>query len=99
MVKSVLQVFLISLAKTLGKHEVLAHHLLFMTVIACLLLYAYKQRAFNYDVMNLWHAISIMCLEWLAFLNFIECLTDETLVLIILLFIGWSTIILTGYVI
>jgi hypothetical protein len=99
MTKSVIQVFLISLAKTVGKQEVLVHHLLFMAIVTCLLFYAYKQRTFNYDVMNLWHTVSIMCLAWLAILNFIEYLTRETLALVILLLIGWFSMILTGFLI
>jgi hypothetical protein len=42
MAKSVVQVLLISLAKTVGKQEELAHHILYMAVLAALLLYSFK---------------------------------------------------------
>jgi hypothetical protein len=99
MSKSVVQVFLISLSKTVGKEQILAHHITYITIVGSILLYGFRQRAFNYDIMNLWHKTSLICIVWLAILNFIEYLTRETLVLAILLFVGWFLIFIVGYVI
>jgi hypothetical protein len=89
MIKTMFQVFIIMLAKTLGKSDYKAHVFVYFFTFVFYLLVSLKVKAFNYGVLWVWHMASIFAVIWLEFLIVLDTMTTEHLVYVILLFAGW----------
>jgi hypothetical protein len=98
MLKTMLQVTVIILAKTVGKSEFIVHTVLYFLLFIAFLLSNVWIKAFNYRKLCGWHVVSLVCLLWLEILNVCDKLTSEHFAYVILLFVGWAFIIVIGKV-
>jgi hypothetical protein len=99
MVKTIFQVTIIVLAKTVGKSDYLIHTVCFLLLFIAFLLSNAKFRAFNYKVLSGWHIASLIGILWLEILNLCDRLTSEHLIYVILLFSGWAVIAIVAQII
>jgi hypothetical protein len=97
MIKSVIQVFLIVLEKTVGKSDDIAHCIVYLLLILAYVLISVRNPPFNYKVLNFWHAVTLIAVVILALLNLLEMVTSERLLYVILLFSSWGVLAVCGY--
>ncbi|CAG9319079.1 unnamed protein product [Blepharisma stoltei] len=90
MVKSIAQIALIVLNKTIKRTNALSHGITFIFIMSLYVWYILVFKAFNYGRFNLWQALSLIAVIWLAFLStFILVAHGNTIVYFLLLIIGW----------
>jgi hypothetical protein len=99
MIKSVFQVFIVVLSKTVGKTNYRAHVFLYFFSFVIYLLLNKRIKAFNYGVLWAWHVTSIFCVIWLEFLIILNMMTSENFAYVILLFTGWFLVLVTAFVV
>lgn len=91
--KSVFQLWLIMLAKTLAIVNVIAHSIVYFISIVLFTLLIFKMRPYNYNRFNLWQVFIFVCLCWVALLNIGNlAFSFEALTTSLLLFIGLGVI-------
>jgi hypothetical protein len=98
MLKSVVQMFIIALSKTVRKHNGNAHLILFLLFTLAFFIHSLRFNAFNYARLSMWHRISLGGVYWLAFMNTLDNFTDANMAYIILLFGGWGVCLIIGLV-
>jgi hypothetical protein len=79
MVKTVTQVVLIALNKTLKVSHPLVHMILFLAIIVLFLFFCMKNTCFGYARAAFWHALSLIVVIWCVSLGLIQTLTELTL--------------------
>jgi hypothetical protein len=99
MLKSVVQILVIALAKTVGKHDDQTHLFLYTFLFIAYLLHGLKFKPFNYARLSMWHSVSLAGVLWLAFLNLLDHMTEEHIAYVVLLFVGWAVLIGVGWVV
>jgi hypothetical protein len=99
MVKTIFQVTIIVLAKTVGKSDYTIHTVCFLMLFVAYILSNARFKAFNYKVLWGWHVTSLICILWLEILNLCDRLTTEHMAYVILLFVGWAVIVIIAQII
>jgi hypothetical protein len=98
MLKSVIQMFIIALSKTVGKHSYETHLFIFMIFSFAFFVHSLKFKPFNYARLSMWHSLSLGGVYWLALLNILDKMTSANMAYVILLFVGWAAIVGLGLV-
>ncbi|CAG9319100.1 unnamed protein product [Blepharisma stoltei] len=97
MVKTVIQVLLIAMNKTVRRAQDITHRILFIFVMIFYVVFLLKFKPYNYPRFNLWQNLSLIGVVWLAILSTIALgVKVNSIILTILLFIGWLIIVLYG---
>jgi hypothetical protein len=99
MLKSVIQMIIIDLQKTLGKHDEDAHLFLYLFLTFAFFIHSVRYKPFNYPRVSMWHTLSLAGVYWLALVNTLDHMTEENLAYVILLFVGWGCLIIAGLII
>jgi hypothetical protein len=96
MVKSMVQVVLIVLRKTVERMSSVAHAFLYLSVMLAFIDFNYRTTTFNYDRIWLWTLLSLIAAFYGGALASLNLLTIKHVMFIILLFLGWVLIIGVG---
>jgi hypothetical protein len=64
------------LAKTIGKSDDIAHLGIFLSIFILYVALNLKTKAFNYDVLWVWHVATLVGVVWLEILNLADKLTN-----------------------
>jgi hypothetical protein len=72
---------------------------MFLLLWTFFIVFNWYAKAFNYGRTYLWHFIGLLVVYWLALLAILNNTTKETLVFVVVLFIGWGIMILVGFLI
>ncbi|CAG9319136.1 unnamed protein product [Blepharisma stoltei] len=100
MVKSIVQMMLITLNKTLKRASDISHGIVFIVIMTAYVWYILKYNAFNYGRFNFWQALSLIVVIWLALLSVILLSAGgNSIVYITILIVGWAMIGLVGILI
>jgi hypothetical protein len=97
MLKSVIQMIIIDLAKTLGKHNETGHLFIYLFLTFAFFLHSFRFKPFNYARLSMWHTFSLGGVYWLALVNTLDHMTQERLAYVILLFAGWGLLAIIGF--
>ena len=100
MIKTCVQILLITVAKVLQSNSEIAHGIVFSIIIIAFSIISYKFRAFNYSRCDLWEISSLIAVSYLSILATLSNAGDSTnIAWFICLCIGWLIIIvLTIYI-
>ncbi|CAG9319127.1 unnamed protein product [Blepharisma stoltei] len=97
MVKTIIQVALIVMNKTVKRAQDITHGVLFIAVMIIYIVFLYKFKPYNYSRFNLWQNLSLIGVVWLAILSTVALGTKgNSVILTIFLFVGWLIIGLIG---
>jgi hypothetical protein len=96
MVKSIVQVMIVALAKTVYRIDYFVHGFLFLTVLTLYTIFNYRVRTFNYGRVWMWNIVSLLSSIWVGTLAMADQLTATSTVFVVLLFIGFGVLILCG---
>ncbi|OMJ91059.1 hypothetical protein SteCoe_6415 [Stentor coeruleus] len=98
MIKSVYQILLILLNKTLKRYDDYVHSIVFAILIFIYVLVLQYVKAFNYDRLNMWQRIGNIAVLWLALICIgLKLSTEKVYVWIIILLIGLAMLIIIGF--
>ena len=98
MLKSVFQVVLIILNKTLKRFDKETHAIVFILLISCYLAAICVKNSYNYSRTRLWHKIGTFGIIWLAMILILnEYAYSNQVLWICLLFAGWIISIVAGF--
>ena len=100
MVKTIYQVSIIVMNKTIGEVFAILHSFLFLATTLAFFMFTVWRRPYGYSRANLWHYVSLVCVLWLSLLSTIEPLTPNASVVmwVSLLFIGAGLICIAGLI-
>ncbi|CAG9319094.1 unnamed protein product [Blepharisma stoltei] len=97
MVKTIVQVILIVINKTVKRSEEIAHGILFIAVMIFYILFIFKFKPYNYQRFSWWQGLSLIGVCWLAILSTIGLIANEGYIpLLTILIIGWLIIAIIG---
>jgi len=98
-VKSIVQVVLICLSKTLKRWKSTIHAILFLCVLSVYICFVCTRKIYNYSRANLWQGISLICVFELALIALINdtLYRNTTFKLVIMVGVLWSFLISTFY--
>ena len=102
MVKSVFQIMIVALNKTLGRIKPKPFGAMYILVFVAYFIFLCKEKPFNYNRFCLWERISCLGVIWITTLTVINVqIEDESqnLSLLNALFVGWLVMVLVGNVI
>lgn len=90
MLKSVYQVTLIVLNKTLKRYSAEAHDIVYLLLIFAYLAFLTKAKAYNYERLNMWQILGIGSIMWLGVIcTIFNYAYQNQTALVIVLFFGW----------
>ncbi|CAG9331440.1 unnamed protein product [Blepharisma stoltei] len=97
MVKTVIQVMLVVMNKTLKRSSDIAHGFVFTVLILMYAGFVWRFKAFNYARFNWWQQLSLIGVAWVSFLSTINFLAGgTTFPWISLILGGWVIVVLIG---
>ncbi|CAG9331427.1 unnamed protein product [Blepharisma stoltei] len=97
MIKTIIQVMLIVLNKTIKRSNDIAHGFIFSFMILLYLAFVWRFKAYNYGRFNWWHQLSLVGVAWVSCLSTINFLVEgSSFPWVALIIAGWAIIILTG---
>ncbi|CAG9331229.1 unnamed protein product [Blepharisma stoltei] len=100
MIKTVIQVSLIVMNKTIKRAQSTAHAVLFIVVIALYTLFIHKYKPYNYQRYSWWEFITLVAVLWISILAIIHTVVDDSSpAWIVTLFAGWIIIGTYGYLV
>lgn len=73
LVKTVFQVLIIGLSKSLKRENALAHGVVFLVLLLAFYLFELKRNRFNYGRVAHWHRISLLGVFWLSAVALLSC--------------------------
>ncbi|CAG9331428.1 unnamed protein product [Blepharisma stoltei] len=98
MIKTVIQVMLIVLNKTLKRSSDIAHGFIFTFIILFYLAFVWRFKAYNYGRFNWWLKLSLIGVSWVSCLSTIIFLVEESsFPWVSLIIAGWAILILIGF--
>ncbi|CAG9319135.1 unnamed protein product [Blepharisma stoltei] len=97
MVKSIFQISLIVMNKTIKRSQEIAHSVLFIIVLLVYIIFTFKFKPYNYPRFSWWQGLSLIGVEWLAFISTIAIgIQDDFIPLLVVLIFGWFIIAIVG---
>ncbi|CAG9319080.1 unnamed protein product [Blepharisma stoltei] len=97
MVKTIVQLILIVLNKTLKRATGLGHGIVFTVAMVCYVAFIYKFKPYNYPRFSWWQILVMIGVAWLAFLSTVCIgLGYGSLIFLIVLIFGWVLIACIG---
>ncbi|CAG9331437.1 unnamed protein product [Blepharisma stoltei] len=97
MVKTVLEVTLIVMSKTLKMSSDVAHGFIFTFLILLYMAFFFKFKAYNYQRFNWWHQLSLIGVAWVSCLSTINFLVSgSSFPWVSLIIAGWAIIVSIG---
>ncbi|CAG9315212.1 unnamed protein product [Blepharisma stoltei] len=97
MAKTIIQITLIVMNKTVKRAEAATHGFLFLLVLLIYVIFIFKNKPYNYPRFSWWQGVSIIGVMWLGFLTTIDILTNNSnFPWIALVICGWAIIISVG---
>ncbi|CAG9319095.1 unnamed protein product [Blepharisma stoltei] len=97
MIKTIIQIILIVMNKTVKRTQDITHGILFILVMIIYIVFLFKFKPYNYSRFNLWQNLSLIGVVWLALLSIVVLGTKgNSLILTVFLFLGWLAIIFYG---
>ncbi|CAG9331430.1 unnamed protein product [Blepharisma stoltei] len=97
MVKTVVQVVLIVMNKTIKRSNDIAHGFLFTFLVIFYILILLKFKAYNYERFNWWHNLTLAGVTWVSFLSTMNFLINgKSFPWISLILGGWGVLALIG---
>jgi hypothetical protein len=99
MIKTIFQVTIIVLSKTVGKTDFMTHIICYFLVFLSFFLVNLRVRAFNYPVLWGWYIASLSCILWLEILNLCDRTSSNHLAYVIMLFVGWLIILIVASIV
>ncbi|CAG9319128.1 unnamed protein product [Blepharisma stoltei] len=97
MVKTIIQVALIVMNKTVKRAQDITHGALFVLVMIIYIAFLFKFKPYNYSRFNLWQNLSLIGVVWLAILSTIALgAKGNSAILTVLLCAGWAMIGISG---
>ncbi|CAG9319093.1 unnamed protein product [Blepharisma stoltei] len=98
MIKTIVQVTLIVMNKTVKRAQDITHGVLFIIVMVIYILFIFKFKPYNYGRFSWWQGVSLAGVAWLALISVIGLiLRDDYTPLLIILIIGWLIIAIIGF--
>jgi hypothetical protein len=97
MVKTVLQTLLIASMKTIYRHYKFLHALLFLLFWTLFIVFNLQIKAFNYARTTHWNRVGFFAVQWLVVLAILDSVAEPTLAFVIVLLVGWFTLLLVGF--
>ena len=100
LLKSVLQIILVLISKTVKLANPLIHSFLFFFLLVVFLIFSLKFNCYGYKRPQLWHILSLLAILWSTALSLIHTLSDfsQSFLQITILMSGWGGIILFGLI-
>lgn len=100
LVKSVIEVLLISFNKAVKITNPIVHTCFYLTLFGAFLAFSLRFQCFGYKRTALWHILSLIAVIWTALLALIHQLSSDSssVVLFALLISGWGLIVIAGVV-
>ncbi|CAG9329487.1 unnamed protein product [Blepharisma stoltei] len=98
MVKTVFQVSLIILNKTVKRAQDITHGALFTLIVIIFGIFGFKNQSYNYPRFTWWHFLTMVAVSWSSFITTINIGLGKTTspLWVILLAIGWVIIAMVG---
>ncbi|CAG9329488.1 unnamed protein product [Blepharisma stoltei] len=98
MVKTVFQVSLIVLNKTVKRAQDITHGALFTLIVIIFGIFGFKNQSFNYPRFTWWHFLTLIAVSWSSFITTINIGLGKTTnpLWVCLLAIGWVIIAMVG---
>ncbi|CAG9331875.1 unnamed protein product [Blepharisma stoltei] len=98
MVKSIFQIALIVLNKTVKRATGLGHGVIFIVLMVIYVVFIFRFKPYNYPRFSWWQALSLIGVIWIAFLSTVILgAGGDSNIYLILLFAGWVILILFGF--
>ncbi|CAG9319105.1 unnamed protein product [Blepharisma stoltei] len=97
MVKTIFQIAMIVMNKTIKRSQDIAHGCLFIAVLAIYTIFTFKFKPYNYARFSWWQGLILIGVTWLAFISTIAIVINRDLsVLLAILIFGWCIIGISG---
>ncbi|CAG9319119.1 unnamed protein product [Blepharisma stoltei] len=97
MVKTIFQITLIVMNKTIKRSQDITHGCLFVTVLIGYIIFTFKFKPYNYARFSWWQGLVLIGVAWLAFISTIAIgIQNYFTSLLAILFLGWVIIIIVG---
>ncbi|CAG9319103.1 unnamed protein product [Blepharisma stoltei] len=97
MIKTIVQVSLIVMNKTVKRAQNIIHGVLFIFIMIFYITFLFKFKPYNYSRFSLWQNLSLIGVTWQAILSTIALgVKGNSIILTVLLFSGWFIIIVFG---
>ncbi|CAG9335812.1 unnamed protein product [Blepharisma stoltei] len=98
MVKTIAQIVLIVLNKTVKRAEAATHGFLFLLALLLYVIFIFKYKPYNYPRFSWWQGVSIVGVMWLGFIATISILLNNSgFPWIALVIAGWTIILTIGF--
>jgi cytochrome bd-type quinol oxidase subunit 2 len=99
MVKTVNQVILIIIRKSIQPISMTTHAIMFLFVMTAYAIFCYRVMTFNYKRMWLWTFLSLIGVIWLGFLAAVSNIDGEHIAYLIVFCLGLLVIVVVGIVV
>ncbi|CAG9335813.1 unnamed protein product [Blepharisma stoltei] len=98
MVKTITQIVLIVLNKTVKRAEAATHSFLFLLVLLLYVIFIFRDKPYNYPRFSWWHGMSIVGVIWLSSISTMSILLNNSgFPWISLVVAGWTIILIIGF--
>lgn len=98
MIKSVYQILLILLNKTLKRYDDYVHAIVYCILIFIYIVVLHVVKAFNYGLLNMWQRIGNIAVLWLALMCMgLKLVPEKVYIWIIVLLLGWILLLIIGF--
>ncbi|CAG9319101.1 unnamed protein product [Blepharisma stoltei] len=97
MVKTIFQITLIVMNKTIKRSQDIAHGCIFLVALIIYTIFTFKFKPYNYGRFSWWQGLILIGVAWLAFISTISILIKHDFAaLLVVLILGWFSIGMVG---